>query len=75
MRLVRIAKEPAALAGWEGLIRTNRRVSGRVEEVLAKGVCFFCRTSLAAAIDVVVVAVTLAYVVGGVGAWEPAEGV
>lgn len=29
LRPVRIAKEPAALAGWEGLMRTNSRVSGR----------------------------------------------
>jgi hypothetical protein len=34
---VRSAKEPAALAGWEGLMRTNSRVSGQVMAVLTVG--------------------------------------
>lgn len=72
---MRIAKEPAALAGWDWLMRTKRRVSGRVEEVLAVGFCFFCVAGLAAAVGVVVVAETLAYVDGGFEAWELAVGV
>ena len=34
---MRSAKEPAALAGWEGPMRTNSRVSGRVLAVLIIG--------------------------------------
>jgi hypothetical protein len=37
LRAVRSAKEPAALAGWEGPMRTNSRVSGRVMAVLIVG--------------------------------------
>jgi hypothetical protein len=36
-RPVRTANEPAARAGWSGLIRRNRRVSGRDVVVLAVG--------------------------------------
>ena len=34
---MRSAKEPVALAGWEGPMRTNSRVSGRVMAVLTVG--------------------------------------
>ena len=37
LRAVRSTKEPAALTGWEGPIRTNSRVSGRVMAVLTVG--------------------------------------
>jgi hypothetical protein len=36
---VRTANEPAARAGWSGLIRRNRRVSGRDVVVLAVSFC------------------------------------
>jgi len=50
LRAVRSAKEPAALAGWEGPMRTNSRVSGRVVAVLTVG---FCWASLARGAGVV----------------------
>ena len=39
LRPVRTAKDPAARAGWVGLIRTNKRVSGRGVVDLADGFC------------------------------------
>lgn len=77
---VRTAKEPAALAGWVLLIRTNSRVSGRVERVAAVFLAIGCfcwagLAGLAATVGVGVDAVIVAYVLGGVEAGEPDGGV
>lgn len=69
LRPVSIAKEPAILAGWERLIRTNSRVFWREVVGFAIAFCCFCCASLGGVAGLVA-AVTLAYVVGGVEAWE-----